>query len=53
MSQRASLLEAYEGDKNYTLRFEKGQLPPVKGFWSLTMYDDQMFFIATRSIATR
>jgi hypothetical protein len=45
-SQRASLLEAYEGRNNYTLRFEKGQLPPVKGFWSLTMYDDQMFFIA-------
>ena len=45
-SQRASLLEAYEGDKKYALRFEKGQLPPVKGFWSLTMYDDQMFFIA-------
>jgi hypothetical protein len=46
MSQRASLLEAYEGDRNYTLRFGKGELPPVKGFWSLTMYDEQMFFVA-------
>jgi hypothetical protein len=46
MSQRASLLEAYEGDHNYALRFEKGQLPPVKGFWSLTMYDEEMFFVA-------
>jgi len=45
-SQRASLLEAYEGDKKYTLRFEKGRLPPVKGFWSLTMYDEAMFFVA-------
>jgi len=46
MSQRASLLEAYEGENTYTLRFEKGQLPPVKGFWSLTMYDEQLFFVA-------
>jgi hypothetical protein len=46
MSQRASLLEPYEGSRNYTLRFEKGHLPPVKGFWSLTMYDEQMFFVA-------
>ncbi len=46
MSQRASLVEAYEGLRNYVLRFEKGQLPPVKGFWSLTMYDEGMFFVA-------
>jgi hypothetical protein len=46
VSQRASLLEAYEGEHNYTLSFAKGELPPVKGFWSLTMYDEAMFFIA-------
>jgi hypothetical protein len=46
VSQRASLLEPYEGGRKYVLRFAKGQLPPVKGFWSLTMYDEAMFFVA-------
>ena len=46
MSQRYSLLEAYDGAHKYELRFPKGQLPPVRGFWSLTMYDEAMFFIA-------
>ena len=27
------------------LTFKKGQLPPAKGFWSLTMYDANYFFV--------
>jgi len=45
-SLKPSLLTSYEGTNKYTIRFEKGQLPPVKGFWSLTMYDENMFFVA-------
>ncbi|MEQ1941627.1 DUF1254 domain-containing protein [Mesorhizobium sp. VNQ89] len=45
-SLKPSLVESYDGAHKYTMRFEKGQLPPVEGFWSLTMYDEQMFFIA-------
>jgi hypothetical protein len=36
----------YEGTNKYVIHFAKGQMPPVKGFWSLTMYDDEMFFVA-------
>ncbi len=32
------------GANKYTIHFNKGELPPVKGFWSLTMYDDKYFF---------
>ena len=45
-SLKPSLLEEYNGAHRYTLRFEKGQLPPVRGFWSLTMYDEGLFFVA-------
>jgi hypothetical protein len=31
-------------DNRYVLRFEPRQLPPVRGFWSLTMYDDRHLF---------
>jgi len=44
-SLKPSVLTSYEGTNKYTMRFEKGQLPPVKGFWSLTMYDENMFFV--------
>ncbi len=27
------------------MHFDKGQTPPVRGFWSLTMYNDQYFFV--------
>jgi hypothetical protein len=36
----------YNGANKYIMHFDKGQMPPVKGFWSLTMYDGQMFFVA-------
>ncbi len=35
----------YTGANRYLLHFDKGQLPPVKGFWSLTMYDADYFFV--------
>ncbi|MCE5294664.1 MAG: DUF1254 domain-containing protein [Chlamydiales bacterium] len=33
------------GANKYVMHFDKDKLPPVKGFWSLTMYDDQYFFV--------
>jgi hypothetical protein len=32
------------GKNLYALTFPKGQVPPVKGFWSLTLYDEEHFF---------
>jgi hypothetical protein len=40
------LARSYNGANSYVLTFKKGQLPPVKGFWSITMYNDQYFFVA-------
>jgi hypothetical protein len=36
---------ALSGRHRYTLRFPRGQLPPVGAFWSLTMYDDERFLV--------
>ena len=38
--------EKYDGAAHkYVMHFDKGQMPPVKGFWSLTMYDPKFFFV--------
>jgi hypothetical protein len=34
-----------DGRNNYVLRFENDKLPPVDGFWSLTAYDADGYFI--------
>jgi len=33
------------GTRNYIIRFNKDQKPPVKGFWSLTVYDKDHFLV--------
>jgi hypothetical protein len=33
-----------KGANKYVVTFAKGQVPAVKGFWSLTMYNEQHFF---------
>jgi hypothetical protein len=33
------------GDNAYVITFEKGQLPPTRAFWSLTLYDEHHFFV--------
>ncbi len=35
-----------DGANRYILRFEKGRLPPVNSFWSLTMYDEKDLLVA-------
>jgi hypothetical protein len=35
----------YHGSNNYVMRFAKGKLPPAEAFWSLTMYNSQLFFV--------
>ncbi|MHC9295194.1 DUF1254 domain-containing protein [Mycobacterium sp. LTG2003] len=32
------------GNRSYRVTFPAGQEPPVKGFWSLTLYNDKHFF---------
>jgi len=33
------------GARKYTITFKKGELPPVAGFWSVTMYNSSDFFV--------
>jgi hypothetical protein len=38
-------LKTYSGANKYKMHFNRGELPPVDGFWSLTMYDANYFFV--------
>ena len=35
----------YSGANKYVVHIKKGQLPPAKAFWSLTMYNADYFFV--------
>ncbi len=45
ISSHDSESKPLNGSNKYVIHFEKGKLPPVKGFWSLTMYTDQYYFV--------
>jgi hypothetical protein len=35
-----------DGPNKYTIHFDKGTMPPVEAFWSITLYDPQGFQVA-------
>src|SRR5215467_7214168 len=45
-SQKDADGKEYDGASNtYVIHFGKGQMPLVNGFWSITMYDKDYFFV--------
>ena len=46
LSEKDANGDAYNGaHHNYVIHFDKGGMPPVKAFWSLTLYDTEFFFV--------
>src|SRR5215471_16687892 len=44
-SERPDTATKYGGEHRYVMHFNKDEMPPVNGFWSLTMYDTSYFFV--------
>ncbi len=45
-TQKDSDGHEYDGaSKKYVIHFNKGDMPPTNGFWSITMYDKDYFFV--------
>ena len=44
ISQTDSQGNPYKGTNNYVIHFDPGQTPPVDGFWSITMYNEEKYF---------
>jgi len=44
-SEGPDVVKKYSGANKYVIHFAKGDMPPVDGFWSLTMYDGNYFFV--------
>ena len=44
MRESDSKGNSLDGKNLYTITFAKGEVPPVKGFWSLTLYNNEKFF---------
>jgi hypothetical protein len=44
-SEGPDILKKYSGANKYVMHFDKGGFPPVNGFWSITMYDKDYFFV--------
>jgi hypothetical protein len=39
---------ALDGNNNYAIHFPSGQMPLVKGFWSVTVYDQNGFLVSNQ-----
>jgi hypothetical protein len=46
MTQMDSKGRLLSGENHYVIHFDKGQTPPVHGFWSLSMYDQDRLFVS-------
>jgi hypothetical protein len=44
-SEGPDIVKKYNGAKKYVAHFNKGDMPPAIGFWSITMYDKNYFFV--------